>query len=256
MVSRFFGSHNSDVYHWSPGLYDMFAEWLPPPITNAQHRDTYLPGYALGRWPDFGTNGFGSPINTQAINYAAYLISVGFPPPDGVTVTTEDRVVIGTALAVFPKDPRSRLYKHRLYYNTQKYNLGTVFYPPYSGSPAMSDYAEGVTTRRISPFLYDLNVLTRSYSNAQIYISVGTHNTNVASEFGFHLQAPSPYPQISDGTILEASVLGSDPITGQSLFSGVNEPQIKTLSLGYYHHNELKDDSGLIETYIEWLKEP
>jgi pimeloyl-ACP methyl ester carboxylesterase len=241
-VAKLLSPRGSDRYdHWSPAVRDMFASWMPPPVPIGDFAFGYSASFSprLARWPSSGQR-FLSPIDASSRETAAGILSL--PKNRRFLPTAALREIRRAAGAFGPFET------HRRFYVRESRSLGPVRFPP------ASSLVEGVTTRRISMLLMELNVLTHDTSGAQVYLLAGAAASRTLVDrtvAGLPVLLVTPYPESWSDTIVPLdSALGIDPITGQHLFP--DEARTRILDVA---HGDMPGDAAVQDQVLAWLDE-
>ncbi|GEM_PF-5973240 len=229
---------NTDTHEqWSPALNDMFAEWQPAPQRTANGY-TYPVDFKLSKWSSW-RGAFTSPIG----DYTYTVAGAARKLLRGVDQEALDKVQ--DAFAYF--NLRQRTRQHIDYYTNMasEQKLGKVMYQPIPGVLQW-----GVNARRISQFLYDLNIDSHDDSGAKIYIIAGLEN-RVVIQFVPDMR-PGPYSIPSDAFVPCLSVLGIDPISGADLFPNAKK---EWYTGKFTNHTDLTKYPDAVDKVLSWLDE-
>jgi pimeloyl-ACP methyl ester carboxylesterase len=244
--------HNTDTYsHWSAALNDLFAEWQPAPHWDPLYQTYVYPSKLsshLSQWTS-GTeyDGWRSPIN-QTTTYAAAELA------KAITNLKSDWPAINAAVTHFPciGAASTLCHTHLDYYAEMSSAMGSVLFPP------ATTYDYGITTRRISTRIYDINILHSDLSGADVYLLAGGKNQVEMGLLGWTAQGAynGTGPNASgwsDGIVPLDSALGIEPISQQKLYQYIVSDNIDIETK--LCHQDLPSASIVMTKVRMWLSE-
>jgi len=249
MASGRHGHHNVDrMDSWSTPFKQMFAEWQPAPAVDAAGKFSYPANYKLGYWWNtrIGTAKpaqYRSPMNIGRFRNETVWRAAKFIADLPLVITNDaDRSAVSNVVGHFA-NVNKRDQVHAQYYHDAARSIG-VLYP--SSEPTS---VWGSTARYVNPFLAELNRPNTDRSGAGIYLIAGSRSELRIDEIGVRLEGPFTGVS-SDGLVPVDSVLGVDPISGQSVFATLRGQRVLNVN-----HTSLTHDPITIDIVVQWLKE-